>query len=96
MVQKNISIIFDYHKKMNNAEQTSLIELKYLGIIAISLGVVAAIDGLLYHYPFFTSISESGTTGVETGMILPFALGAMAVFFFGYSGYWTEITIFAL
>lgn len=78
--------------KKDNSSKTSYISMIILGALAILLGFGVVLDGMVgYGYPFFSSISESATTGVEVGMILPFVLGAMSVFFLGYRGYdWVD------
>lgn len=71
-----------------NSSKSSYLSMMFLAILAFTLGVGVVIDGMLvYHMPFFTSISESATTGPRTGMILPFVLGGMAIYFVGYVGY---------
>lgn len=67
--------------------KTSKNNLFILGLIGLTVGFLTAIDGYVYGYSFFSSISESATTPLTTSMILPFCLGAMCVFFLGYSGY---------
>ncbi|MDR0889877.1 MAG: hypothetical protein LBM28_04420 [Oscillospiraceae bacterium] len=62
--------------------------MKFMGIIALTLGIVCVLDTtFVYGYPFITSISESATIGNKTGMLLPFALGCMFTFCFSYVGY---------
>lgn len=73
---------------MKSAATTSFNSLLILGIITLIIGFLVIIDGYFgYNYPLFTSISQSATTPLTTSMILPFCLGAMCVFFMGYSGY---------
>lgn len=67
--------------------KTSSNNLFILGLIGIAVGFLVLISGSLYGYSFFVSISESATTPLTTSMILPFCLGAMSIFFFGYKGY---------
>lgn len=67
--------------------KTSSNNLFILGLIGIAIGFLVLISGSLYGYSFFVSISESATTPLTTSMILPFCLGAMSIFFFGYKGY---------
>lgn len=77
-------------KKNNtdNSSKSSYISMMFLAILAFVLGFGVILDGILvYNLPFFTSISESATTGAMTGMILPFVLGGMAIYFVGYRGY---------
>ena len=72
----------------DNSSKSSYISMMFLAFLGFILGFGVILDGMLvYGFPFFTSISESATTGPETGMILPFVLGGMAVFFAGYRGY---------
>lgn len=72
----------------DNSSKSSYISMMFLAFLGFILGFGVILDGMLvYGFPFFTSISESATTGPETGMILPFVLGGMAVFFAGYKGY---------
>lgn len=77
-------------KKNNteNSSKSSYISMMFLAVLAFILGFGVILDGMLvYDLPFFTSISESATTGAMTGMILPFVLGGMAIYFVGYRGY---------
>lgn len=67
--------------------KTSSNNLFILGLIGIAIGFLVLISGSLYGYSYFVSISESATTPLTTSMILPFCLGAMSIFFFGYKGY---------
>ena len=70
------------------AEKSTYLSLMVLSLLAFTLGVGVVLDGMLvYNLPWFTSISESATTGPWTGMILPFVLGGMCIFFLGYRGY---------
>lgn len=72
----------------DNSSKSSYISMMFLAILAFILGVGVILDGMLvYNLPFFTSISESATTGAMTGMILPFVLGGMSIYFVGYRGY---------
>lgn len=72
----------------DNSSKSSYISMMFLAFLGFILGFGVILDGMLvYGFPFFTSISESATTGPETGMILPFVLGGMTVFFAGYRGY---------
>ena len=72
----------------DNSSKSSYISMMFLAILGFILGFGVILDGMLvYNFPFFTSISESATTGPETGMILPFVLGGMAIYFAGYRGY---------
>lgn len=77
-------------KTVSNSQssKSSYISMMFLAILAFILGFGVILDGMLvYDLPFFTSISESATTGAMTGMILPFVLGGMAIYFAGYRGY---------
>ena len=77
-------------KTVSNSQssKSSYISMMFLAILAFILGFGVILDGMLvYDLPFFTSISESATTGAMTGMILPFVLGGMAIYFVGYRGY---------
>jgi hypothetical protein len=70
------------------SSKSSYISMMFLAFLAFILGFGVILDGMLvYDLPFFTSISESATTGPMTGMILPFVLGGMAIYFVGYRGY---------
>lgn len=61
--------------------------LRVLGWLAIALGfAVILIGSLVYRQDFFKSISASATY-FGTAYILPFVLGGMAVYFWGYRGY---------
>ncbi|MDR2651439.1 MAG: hypothetical protein LBC68_03875 [Prevotellaceae bacterium] len=61
--------------------------LRVLGWLAIALGIaVVVIGSLVYRQDFFKSISASATY-FGTAYILPFVLGGMAVYFWGYRGY---------
>ena len=72
----------------SQSSKSSYISMMFLAILAFILGFGVILDGMLvYDLPFFTSISESATTGAMTGMILPFVLGGMAIYFAGYRGY---------
>ncbi|SDP27654.1 hypothetical protein SAMN04487897_16210 [Paenibacillus sp. yr247] len=69
----------------------SKLNLGILGFVALLLGAICLIDCTLVHgLPLITSISESATTGNRAGMILPFALGCMALYCAGYVGYCTS------
>lgn len=71
-----------------NSEKSTYLSMMTLSILAFILGFGVVLDGMLvYNLPWFTSISESATTGPKTGMLLPFVLGAMCIFFIGYRGY---------
>lgn len=77
-------------KSITNSQssKSSYLSMMFLAILAFVLGFAVTLDGMLvYNLPFFTSISESATTGPMTGMILPFVLGGMFVYFVGYRGY---------
>jgi hypothetical protein len=75
-------------KKIDNSSKTSYLSLFSLGILAAVIGIGVVLDGLLvYGHPWFHSISDSATTGLETGMLLPFGLGGLAFFMLGYTGY---------
>lgn len=69
-----------------NAATSTHLNLLILGVVTLAIGVVTAIEGLLHGLHFFTSVSASATHP-QTSMLLPFALGAMALFFTGYQGY---------
>jgi hypothetical protein len=74
--------------KSTQSSKSSYISMMFLAVLAFILGFAVTLDGMLvYDLPFFTSISESATTGPMTGMILPFVLGGMFVYFIGYRGY---------
>ena len=61
--------------------------LRVLGWLAIVLGIVVVVIGtLIYRQDWFKSISASATY-FGTAYILPFALGGMSVYFWGYQGY---------
>jgi hypothetical protein len=62
-------------------------QLRLLGWLAITLGfAVVAVGRGVYGQGWFGSISESANFQ-GTAYILPFVLGGMAVFFWGYDGY---------
>lgn len=70
------------------SSKSTYLSLMILALLAFTLGIGVVLDGMLvYNLPWFTSISESATTGPWTGMILPFVLGGMCIFFLGYRGY---------
>jgi hypothetical protein len=72
----------------SQSSKSSYLSMMFLAILAFVLGFAVTLDGMLvYNLPFFTSISESATTGPMTGMIMPFVLGGMFVYFVGYRGY---------
>lgn len=74
--------------KKDSSSKMSYTSLITLGFVAMLIGIGVVLDGcLVYNLPFFTSISASATTGLMTGMLLPFGLGMMALFFFNYRGY---------
>lgn len=77
-------------KTVSNSQssKSSYTSMMFLAVLAFILGFGVILDGMLvYDLPFFTSISESATTGAMTGMILPFVLGGMSIYFAGYRGY---------
>jgi hypothetical protein len=71
-----------------SAEKSSVLQMAFLGIVSILVGIVCLLDAtLVYGLPFIMSISESATTGSRTGMLLPFALGCMFTYCIAYTGY---------
>ena len=69
--------------------------LRVLGWLAITLGVIVVVVGVLvYGQDWFRSISESATY-YGTAYILPFILGGMTIYFLGYRGYAKIDRIFA-
>ena len=71
----------------SNFSKSSHNSLKVLGYMGLSLGIfVVFIGTLFYKQNFFTSISESATY-YGTMYILPFVMGGMSVYFWGYQGY---------
>ena len=61
-------------------------QLKVLAIISIAIGPVVLIATTLIHrLPFPQSISETATIAGRTDSLLPFALGALALFSLAYS-----------
>lgn len=68
--------------------KSSVIQMAFLGVVAITVGVVCLlVVTLIYHLPPLTSISESATTGNRAGMIVPFAQGCMFTYCIAYVGY---------
>lgn len=66
----------------------SHLQLAFLGLVSILVGIICLLDAVIvYKLPALTSISESATTGIRCGMILPFALGCMFTFCISYVGY---------
>jgi hypothetical protein len=71
----------------HDAAKTSRNSLRVLGWLAITLGFVAIAVGVgIYGQRWFGSISASASF-YGTAYILPFVLGGMAVYFWGYQGY---------
>ncbi|MDR0795221.1 MAG: hypothetical protein LBE79_04095 [Tannerella sp.] len=69
--------------------------LRVLGWLAIVLGIaVVAVGTSIYRQDWFQSISASATY-YGTAYILPFVLGGMSVYFWGYRGYARIDRIFA-
>jgi len=63
-------------------------QLVVLGVVSILLGALCAfICVVVYKLPMLSSISQSATTGVQAGMILPFGLGMMVLFAITYKSY---------
>jgi hypothetical protein len=61
--------------------------LRILGWLAIALGIVVILVGkTIYGVSWFQSISASATF-YGTAYLLPFVLGGMSVYFWGYCGY---------
>ena len=80
--------------KENNPKQSDN-SLRVLGWLAITLGVIVVLVGVLvYGQDWFKSISESATY-YGTAYILPFILGGMSIYFLGYRGYAQMDRIFA-
>jgi peptidoglycan/LPS O-acetylase OafA/YrhL len=70
-----------------NTAKSSSNSLRVLGWLAIALGLVVILIGrTIYGVSWFTSISASATY-YGTAYILPFVLGGMSVYFWGYCGY---------
>ena len=73
-------------KVVQNPKQSDN-SLRVLAWLAIALGIaVVAIGSLIYRQDWFQSISASATY-FGTAYILPFVLGGMSVYFWGYRGY---------
>ena len=61
-------------------------QLKVMGFIAVFIGPVVLISTMLVHrLPFPASISETATIANKTSAILPFCLGALALFALSYA-----------
>ena len=61
-------------------------QLKAMGLVAIFIGpVVLFVTTVTYHFPFPSSISETATIANRTDSILPFCLGALALFSLTYA-----------
>jgi hypothetical protein len=78
----------DYcNNPLHDVAKTSRNSLRILGWLAITLGFVAIAVGVgIYGQRWFASISASASF-YGTAYILPFVLGGMAVYFWGYQGY---------
>lgn len=62
------------------------LQLIIMGLISVGIGPLTLIVAMLvYGLPFLDSISESATISNQTGFILPFCLGALALFSFSYA-----------
>jgi len=71
----------------DNSSKTAYKQLIILGALAAAISFLPQIFGMIFwNYPFFNSISASANS-YGTSNILPFVLGAMAVYFFAYEGY---------
>jgi len=69
---------------MNDKKSFRGLQLQIMGWISISIGLVCAFCMKVIHgMPFPNSISETATI-VQTGMILPYALGALSLFALSY------------
>lgn len=69
-------------------QKASKLQMIFLGFISAFIGILCLlIATVVYKLPGLTSISESATTGNKLGMLLPFALGCMFTYCFGYQGY---------
>jgi len=74
--------------KTSEKNKSSVIQLTFLGFVALSLGIICMLDIVfVYGLHPLTSISESATTGNRAGMLLPFALGCMFTYCIAYTGY---------
>jgi peptidoglycan/LPS O-acetylase OafA/YrhL len=81
-------------KVVTNPKQSDN-SLRVLGWLAIVLGIsVVAVGTSIYRQDWFQSISASATY-YGTAYILPFVLGGMSVYFWGYRGYAQIDRIFA-
>lgn len=70
-----------------NFAKSSHNSLRILGFMGLLLGFLVVLIGtLFYNQSFFTSISASATY-YGTMYILPFVLGGISVYFWGYQGY---------
>ena len=66
---------------MNSKGAFRKFQLKVMGFIAIFIApVVAIVTRLVYGLPFPQSVSETGTIANQVSPILPFGLGALALF----------------
>ena len=71
---------------MNTKKGFRRFQLKVMGFIAVFIGPVALVSTILIHtLPFPSSISETATIANRTSPILPFCLGALALFALSYA-----------
>jgi hypothetical protein len=74
MIKERVAIL-------NNKGAFRKFQLKVMGFIVIFIApVVGIITSLLYGLPFPQSVSETGTIANQVSPILPFGLGALALF----------------
>ncbi|MDR2569159.1 MAG: hypothetical protein LBD23_02525 [Oscillospiraceae bacterium] len=73
-------------KNQNTESDFRKFQLLLLGLISISIGPAVLFFTMIVHdLPMLNSISESGTIPNAVSPILPFALGALALFALSYS-----------
>ena len=87
-----IDVLIDEDGNRAKREQTALrktfrrFQLETMGFVAIFIGpVVLFTTSVTYGLPFPMSISETGTIGNQAAPILPFCLGALALFALTYA-----------
>lgn len=73
---------------MKVKKTTVQLQLSVLGFVALTIAWFVVLAGNLgYGFSWFSSISESATTGNLTGQLLPYFLGMMSLFALCYKGY---------
>ena len=81
---------------ISESQKGSINTLRMLGVFAVVTAIMVMVETCIYHLEWYTfgSISASATY-YGTAYLLPFLMGGMAVYFWGYFAYgeWKERTV---